>query len=79
MGAKDMSTPCEDGYVTELTTDSGGVQRVHQYSLFNKAPDVIEPPADRVLAPLPTAPKCTAGEATAVEFHLPRLVVASAV
>ena len=57
-----MIAKVKDGYVTELTTDSGGVHSVQQYSLFNKAPDVTEPPADRVLAPLPTAPKCTAGQ-----------------
>lgn len=62
-GAGSMVARVADGYVIELTTtDERGVVRVQQYSLFNQAPEVHEPPADRVLAPLTTAPKCQGGQ-----------------
>ena len=55
-GKGSMIARMEGGYVTEVTVDSAGVRRVQKYSLFNEAPEVIEPPADRILPPLPATP-----------------------
>jgi len=67
-GAGSLTAKVEGGFVTELTQDAGGVRRMQEFSRFNAAPAVVEPPADRVLPALPALPKCPPGQPPSSAF-----------
>ncbi len=65
-GSVAVAIRVQGGYITEFSAEAAGVRTVESFSLFDRAPAVVEPSADHLLPALPTAPECKSDQPVAL-------------